>query len=267
MTLTDTILFSAVAAFLSLDQVACFQMLFSRPIVAALILGVGFGDITEAVMIGVCFEFLFVRSIPVKERASADPTLATAAVLGGMWGVSDVLLASTGEHIHPLATAPFAAALGIFAAFFSRWFDVRLRVVNTELFHRLPDVVAVQITAILAQFLKSFVVYALTILAIQGALPKIMIALGSASLTAAALAWGALICISIAYAAVPFMNGKGGVLWLLGLAVGTATVLTARLSNHPLVYASAAAMLTVLVFGARELFRNPRRPVPGETQT
>lgn len=249
MTFTDTILFSLLAAVLSLDQMACFQVLLSRPIATALILGAAFGDVTEAALVGICFEFLFVRSIPLKERAAADPTLATAAVLGGMWGAP---LPGNLPALHPLAAAPFAAALGLSAAFLSKWFDLRLRGVNTILFHRLHRIGSVQVMALGALFAKSFGFYILTVLAVQGALPRIMASLGPTAPTAASFAWAALICISIAYASVPLIHGAAGFLWASGLMVGLFWVMGLRALGGSAAAVAGTVAATMAIFAAVE---------------
>src|SRR3990167_8568585 len=195
MTFTETLLFSLAAALLSLDQMACFQMLLSRPILTALILGALFGNLTDAALVGVCLELLFVRTISVKERASADPTLATAAALGGIWGVSTAL--------HPLALAPFAAALGLLASFLSKWFDVRLRNVNVTLSHVLHHAGMIQLTA------------AAALLAHAPA--------------AGVFAWLALVPVCLGHASATLQQTVPRGVWLLGLGVGLAGVLAVRL--------------------------------------
>ena len=206
MTFTETLLFSLAAALLSLDQMACFQMLLSRPILTALILGALFGNLTDAALVGVCLELLFVRTISVKERASADPTLATAAALGGIWGVSTAL--------HPLALEPFAAALGLLASFLSKWFDVRLRNVNVTLSHVLHHAGMIQLTAAAALLAKSFGFYFLTILAVQGALPKIVAALGAHAPAAGVFAWLALVPVCLGHASATLQQTVPRGVWL-----------------------------------------------------
>lgn len=219
MNLADTILLSLVASLLSLDQVACFQMLLSRPILTALVLGALFGDVTEAVMVGLCFELLFCRAIPFTGRA-ADPTLAVAAVLGGMWGLSPEIYGQAIVSIHPLAAAPFAGALGLLASFISKWFDLRLRDVNTALFHKFHRVGYVQLTALLALFVKSFAFYLLAIWAVQGALPRILILLGPSATAAAFFAWIAVIASCLAYTTSTFFQSSTGLTWAVGVVVG-----------------------------------------------
>lgn len=264
MDFTDTLLFSLVAALLSLDQMAAFQIFLSRPILTALILGALFGDLTDAALVGICFEFLFVRSIPMKERAGADPTLATAAVLGGIWGSSAIPGASA---LHPIASAPFAAGLGLLAAFLSKWFDLRLRGVNTMLAHRLHRIGSIQLTALGALFAKSFGFYLLTVLAMQGALPKIMSALGRFAPTASALAWVALICICVAHASVPLIQGvAAGCLWGLGLALGTVWIVLAKTLGWPPYTVAVCVFSTLAVLACVEakIWRNTVR---GHTAT
>ncbi len=259
MTFTDTIFFSLLAAVLSLDQMAFCQMLISRPILSALLLGAVFGDIREAALVGVCLELLFVRSIPLKERTAADPTLATAAVLGGIWGSSSSLPAS----LHPIAAVPFAAALGLLASFLSKWFDLRLRDVNTALFHKLHRVGSVQFTAICALFAKSAGFYLLAILAVQGALPKIMSSLGPAAVPAAAVAWVALFSICVAYASTLLFQGLAAVWWGVGLGLGCAGVVFVRSSALPLSVVSMGILIVFVFHAFGETIRHLRkRPAP-----
>ncbi len=264
MTFFDTLLFSFLAALLSLDQMACFQMLLSRPIFTALILGAFFGDLTEAAIVGVCFELLFVRSIPLKERAAADPTLATAAVLGGIWGIAPVGVFGVNPSLHPWASAPFAVALGLLGSFMSKWFDLRLRGVNTALFRHMHRVGAVQFTALSALFAKSFGLYLLTILAVQGALPKIMTALGPAAPTASAIAWVFLVCICIAYASAPLIQGAARNLWIAGILIGTCSVAASHKWVFPQYVAALCIAAAFAVFTGVETarYRQRKRPAP-----
>lgn len=256
MTFADTLLFSLLAAILALDQMACFQVLLARPILTAVILGAVFGNLTEAALVGLCFEFLFVRSIPLKERATADPTLATAAVLGGIWG---------GAPYSPLSMAPFAAALGLLAAFMSKWFDVRLRGVNVEFSRVIHRPGAVQITAIGALFAKSFGFYLLTVLAVQGALPKIMAALGPIAPAASALAWIALISVCLAYAAAPVIQGVARDFWIAGMVIGIAFIAAAKFLSWSTNVTGGAALVLFVLFTLVEIGRyawRKREPAP-----
>lgn len=254
MTFADMALLSLIAAVLSLDQMACFQVLLSRPICTAVIIGLIFGDVTDAAMVGICFEFLFVRSIPVKERAAADPTLATAAALAGMWGFTNGV-APSGMTFHPMVVAPFAMTLSLSAAFISKWFDVRLRNVNTLLSHRLQNVGMVQLVALSTLFAKSFALYLLTVLAIHGCLPHLMQVMGPSAPVAAAMAWAAFTCVCIAYASVPFFQGVAGVVWVGGLGFGVACVAAARLLNLPMLMVSVAVAVAFAVYLLTEVVR------------
>lgn len=246
----DTIKFCFLAALISLDQVACFQMLLSRPIFTALILGSVFGDLGEAVLVGVCFELLFVRSIPIKERAAADPTLATAATLGGMWGAT-----LSEPNLHSFIVGPFAAGLSLLAAFLSKWFDVRLRGVNVSLSHRLHRPGSVQATAVAVLFAKSFGFYLLTVLAVQGTIPKMVHLLGPAIHMSGALAWGVLVCICLAFVGTTIIqNVPAAAMWALGILMGTALVFFARSFHKGLglvvagIYAALGLMVGVEAF-------------------
>lgn len=262
MSFLDTLLFSLIAAALSLDQMACFQMLFSRPIFVALILGAMFGSLTEAVIIGVCFELLFLRSIPLKERAVADPTLATAAVLGGIWGVEPEGVFGANAALRPWVSAPFAVAVGLLAAFLSKWFDLRLRGVNTSLFQRLHRVGAVQFTALSALFAKSFGLYLLTILAVQGALPKIMVAIGPSAPMASAIAWVFFLCVCVAYAAAPLIQGVARRLWIAGVLVGTVCVELSWRLSFSIYFAAVAVSAAFIIFTCAEIAGYLRRKAP-----
>ncbi len=260
MNIADTVLFSFIAALLSMDQMACFQILLSRPVVAAAILGVVFGDPTEAVLVGICFEFLFCRAIPLKERP-ADPMLATAAVLGGMWSLSPDIYGHAVASIPPMAAAPFAGAIGLAASFLSKWVDLRMRDVNTALYHRIHRVGYVQLTAAAALFAKSFGFYLLTVLAVQGSLPRILVLLGPAAVPAAVFAWVVMLSICLAYTTSVFFHSSTGLLWAAGLVIGVLVLVLARLYGVP---ASAACFIMVSLcaaFLAVEAFRG-RREAP-----
>ncbi|MBI4179642.1 PTS system mannose/fructose/sorbose family transporter subunit IID [bacterium] len=221
MTLPDTILFSALAALISMDQMACFQMLLSRPILTALVLGSLFGNLGDALFVGVTFEFLFVRSISLKERAAADPALATAATLGGMWGTPPISGMPDG-----FVLAPFAAGLALLASFLSKWFDVRLRTVNVSISHRLHRPGFIQLSAASALLAKSFGFYLLAILAVQGALPHIWHLLGDAVYPAGVLCWGTLLSICMAFSGTTLLQNRvSAFLWLGALMLGLILVI------------------------------------------
>ena len=247
MSIGDTVILSLIAALLSLDQVACLQMLLSRPIPTAFILGCIFGHWTDAILVGICFEFLFSRSIPMKERASADPTLATAAVLGGIWGSS--------VDASPMMAVPFAAVLGLLPAFLSKWLEIRLRSFNTFLFNRIPDSGRVQAAAVGLLFAKSFALYLVTVFAMQAAVPKMIDALGVAAPLASSLAWLAFACIWIAYASIPFIHGASGRLWAVSLTVGTAIVIFSRLIGVSPAVSVLLVLSALAVFGSVETVR------------
>lgn len=261
MSFADTLLLSFLAALLSLDQTACFQVLLSRPMVTALILGAVFGDLTGAVLIGICFEFLFGRAIPVKERAAADPTLATAAVLAGVWGLAGTPPAAT-PPIHPWSAVPFAAAFGLLAAFLSKWFDLRLRDVNVELSHRLHRVGAIQLTAVGVLFAKSFGFYLLTVLAMQSALPKFMVVLGSSAPTASVLAWFVLLSVCVAYATAPLVHSSGRTTWIIGLIIGTSILALTRLFQWPFYTVILGIAAALIIAIGLEFVRHWRKKPP-----
>jgi len=92
--MSHEILLAAVAGgFLWLDRFQLCQVMVSRPIVSAPLIGWIVGDITAGVASGLLFEFLWLRTPPVGGFIAPDVTLAaiaTAAVSAGVRSATDI---------------------------------------------------------------------------------------------------------------------------------------------------------------------------------
>ncbi len=121
---------SLLGAFCALDRTAAFQLMFSRPLIAATLGGVLAGNLEIGLLIGVSLEFYFLNEIPVGTNIPTDDTLlalaagGTAAALSGL-PANARLDAKTLALMVLLTVLPWAA--------FTRKLDSWVRVRNARL--------------------------------------------------------------------------------------------------------------------------------------
>lgn len=119
-------------ALLSLDRIQAFQVMVSRPIVAATLLGWWAGAPMEGAAIGAAFEFLYAGRLPVGSNVPPCDTLAAI----GAAGILVLIPGFTGW-----GNAGLAAALALPLAEWGRVLDVWLRRVNGRIAARIDALV------------------------------------------------------------------------------------------------------------------------------
>ena len=121
---------SLLGAFCALDRTAAFQIMFSRPLIAATLGGVLAGNWEIGLLIGASLELYFLSEIPVGTNIPTDDTLlalaagGTAAALSGL-PTNAMLNAKTLALVVLLTVLPWAA--------FTRKLDSWVRVRNARL--------------------------------------------------------------------------------------------------------------------------------------
>ena len=199
-----------LGAVLGLDVVSFPQGMLSRPIVAATLAGVLAGSASSGLLIGAMLELVALETLPV--GASRYPEWGSAAVVGG------TLFAMT-EGTDTMTT-PGAMCIAALFAIATAWVGGRSMVLLRQLNGRLArrhiedlaagsarTVVGLQLTGIVADLLRGFV---LTLVAMLAALPAQAAALGR---------WGTSNLESRAVVVALAATVAGGAVWALVHAV------------------------------------------------
>jgi PTS system mannose-specific IIC component len=117
----EALIASVVGGLLWLDRFQIFQIMLSRPIVCAPIIGWSVGDLEAGLASGILFELLWLRRPPVGGYIPPDASLASIATAA----VSSLVRADTGA---PLEPAVFLSFLFLFpVAYLGNGLDRRLR--------------------------------------------------------------------------------------------------------------------------------------------
>lgn len=157
---------SAVAAFISLDVTACWQIMISRPLVIGPLIGWMCGDFTHGLIIGAILEIIWINtlplgaSIPVDVTATAVVTVASAIFIKQWWnGSSDAATVLSIAYAVPLGTI-------------IKKIDIFVRRFNNKLVYhadtaakagRLGKIEAIVLLAIALIFVKYFLFYFIAI--------------------------------------------------------------------------------------------------------
>ena len=99
----EVLLTGAVGGLLWLDRFQIFQVMISRPIVAAPLVGWIVGDINSGLASGLIFEMLWLRRPPLGGFIGPDVTLASIAVSS----VSAAVRSETGVDLLPVVLMSF----------------------------------------------------------------------------------------------------------------------------------------------------------------
>lgn len=137
--LFDGLLVSFAAALLSLDRTGAFQIMASRPIIAAPIAGWLLGSVETGLMAGAVVELLFIGELPVGKyvpvhetgAAMATTAIAVAALHAGAGGKA---ILSSGALLHASVIAPaLFVALPVSRVYY--YADTFSRKLNVLIYH------------------------------------------------------------------------------------------------------------------------------------
>lgn len=190
-----------LGAALWLDRVYLLQILVSRPIVMAPLLGLVLGEMTLGLVIGAALELIWLNAPPVGGFLAADESFC-AAVAVPVGGVAAAVL-------EPQAAAGLALFLSLPTAFIGRAIDTRIRRLNQGL---LPETAledrlsGVMFKALLRAFLMTMLALGLCAVVLGGVAHLLMQRLPSAAISALA-----------------FLPTVGIIIGLAGLAGGRGT--------------------------------------------
>lgn len=118
----EALIAAAVGGLLWLDRFQIFQVMISRPIVCAPIIGGVAGDLEAGLATGMLFELLWLRRPPVGGYIPPDATLASIATAA----VSSVVRSETGVALAPVVFLSFLFLFPV--AFLGNMLDTRLRI-------------------------------------------------------------------------------------------------------------------------------------------
>ncbi len=116
---------SLFTGLISIDRAAFGQFQFSRPMVAALFLGILMGCPAEGLLIGLILELLFLDSLPVGSFVPLEPLFPAL--------VSVVMI---GTGIVSISALPVALVISLPSIIADRWADSRWRRTNEQIFNR-----------------------------------------------------------------------------------------------------------------------------------
>lgn len=120
--ITEALIAGAVGGLIWLDRFQALQMMVSRPIVGASLMGVMLGDVAVGVASGVLFELLWLRRPPVGGFIAPDVTLASVATAA----VASNLHSSTCTDLTSIVFLCFVVLVPV--CFVGQRLDERLRV-------------------------------------------------------------------------------------------------------------------------------------------
>lgn len=120
--LTEAVLAGALGGLLWLDRFQVFQVMISRPMVSAPLVGWIIGDLSAGLASGLLFEMLWLRRPPVGGFISPDVTLSSIATCA----VSASVRAETGAELLPIVFLSFLTLLP--TAFLGIKLDILLRI-------------------------------------------------------------------------------------------------------------------------------------------
>jgi len=120
--LTEALIAGAVGGLIWLDRFQALQVMVSRPIVGASLMGAILGDVAAGVASGVLFELLWLRRPPVGGFIAPDVTLASVATAA----VASGLRSSTSADLTSIVFLCFVVLVPV--CFVGQRLDERLRV-------------------------------------------------------------------------------------------------------------------------------------------
>jgi len=156
--LVDSFLASCVGGGLSLDRKAAFQIMVSRPLVAATFIGFLLGNPTGGLMAGLFFELLYVGELPIGGYVPSHETAITVVS-------TFVALVCAGL---PGSTAPLYSLIALSALFvipcghLFKWGDRFARSYNARFFHAAQEKVMDDYRVIVRKNIKGLLVLFLT---------------------------------------------------------------------------------------------------------
>ncbi|MFH1612873.1 MAG: PTS sugar transporter subunit IIC [bacterium] len=120
---------SFIGAFISLDDIACWQIMISQPMISAPLAGLALGNVEIGILIGLLFQLLWLGNFPVggtsKTDASTSSISTTAIII-----IAQANGLSISSFIYP------AVLLGIFWGMIGSKIDIGLRNFNSFLSHK-----------------------------------------------------------------------------------------------------------------------------------
>jgi len=119
--ITEAIVAGAVGGVLWLDRFQIFQVMISRPMVSAPLVGWASGDLSAGLASGLLFEMLWLRRPPVGGFISPDVTLASIATCA----VTALVRAETGAELLPIVFLSFVVLFP--TSFLGTKLDILLR--------------------------------------------------------------------------------------------------------------------------------------------
>lgn len=125
MIFTEIVMVSIAGAVIALDRVAAFQVMISRPIVAAPIIGALLGDVMTGMKAGLVLELLWIGYLPIGASVPPDETIV-AILVSAVTILCKKVLGGGVEEIMALSVAVVVPA-----AFFAQHLDSYVRKKNT----------------------------------------------------------------------------------------------------------------------------------------
>ncbi len=124
---------AAIGGLLSLDRRAAFQFMLSQPLIAVTIVGLYFGDLQTAVLIGSVLQLLWMSCVMFGANVPHNDTLAAITIASAAF--------LFGRYVGPSDAATWMIALlaGAPTCLLGQWLDVRLDHMNLKLADRADE--------------------------------------------------------------------------------------------------------------------------------
>ena len=128
--LIDLGVVAGIGGLLSLDRRATFQFMLSQPLVAVTIIGLYFGDLHTAVMLGSLLQLLWMSCVMFGANVPHNDTLAAITIAAGAF--------LFGRYVEPIDSSTWIIALlvGAPTCLLGQWIDIRLDHMNLALAER-----------------------------------------------------------------------------------------------------------------------------------